>query len=159
MNDNFADDLVIPAIEQVQHLMEAGEFDGALLWADEDIRLQLDDYWAEINDEPAMDMAEKATATLLHDSRRWVFVTPVSYQIVEESGQFNVSHVDVFDPKLIWALCYEEGVGYDICAMFYVQRPNGTFAFDVDITMLAGEQQMLDGAPGFTLLKSILEVA
>jgi len=167
MNNDFANTLVIPAVERAALLMQTDGFDGALVWADgvwaaggEKIRLQLDDYWAEGPNGPLMDVAELATAIALasREVKRLVFVTPLSYEVTE-SGQFNTAHSARLEPKLIWALCYEEGSGYDICAMHYVQRPNGTFSFEEDITMLTGEQQLMDGAPGFAMLKSYLEVA
>lgn len=164
MNDDFADALVIPAMEHVAELMREEDFDGAVLWGDQsteghnEVRFQLNDYWSQVDGTDLMDKTEHWMAEAMQGKgvRRWVFATPISYG-AEPDAHFMVAHVAVLDPKMIWALCYEEGSGFDVCAIFYVQRPDGTYTFDQDITMLEDQNQMLEGAPGFTLMKDLLE--
>lgn len=163
MNDDFADALVIPAMQRVIELMKSENFDGVLVWGDggtTDVRIQLDDYWAVGADGDLMDSAEKLVGRALAAKRikRFVFTGPVSYQVLED-GPFGLAHRDRLEPKLIWALCVDINSGYDLCAIHFVQRPDGSYSFQDDITMLSGEQQMLDAAVGFTAMRVLLEAS
>lgn len=158
MNDDLADALVIPAVERVQELIQAG-FDGAVVWGDggtDLVRIELDDYW----EEGLSESAEHLVARLLREKSitRWVFATPVSF-VEPPDGGFMVGHVAVEQHTMVWALCYEEGAGYDLCAMFFEHNSDGSYRFDQDITLLAGEVGLAEYAPGFTTMRDLLEVS
>lgn len=153
MDDDFADTLIGPLVTELEAMVKAGG-DGAKIWADggpNPIHITLDDYWMS---EGMLVLAEDKLAELLSMHpliKRFVFGVPLSFDDLEPT--MVIAPPGALPHHMLWLLCVELDGGYDVCALFYTIGDDGQPVFEEDITMLEGEHQLEDGAPGFRMLK------
>lgn len=170
MNDQLADDLVLPASEELATAIKEGRSPALViaLGGVDPVRIMFEDYWMS---EVMPAKAEHTFAQVLadHSITQFVFGVPVSWAIAGEDGvpvppgtepgQFMVGPPWESNAKMIWLLCYDQASGFDLLSLFYTQRnTKGGNAFDFaeNVEILTGQHQMLDGAPGFTLMRDML---